>query len=91
MQRKDATLNKMREAAEGTPNSAGVGFFLTERLLYRRWVPPGRREEDEVELPKQCWEVVLRMGHEIPLAGHLGTRQRILRRFYWLTLFRDVE
>ena len=33
-------------------------------------------------------------GHKIPLAGHVGTektRQRILRRFYWPTLFRDVE
>ena len=97
MQLKDETLSKIREVAEGTPNSARVGFFLRGGLLYRRWVPPGRREEDGVEqlvLPKQCREVVLRMGHEIPLAGHLGTektRQRILRRFYWPTLFRDVE
>jgi len=36
MQRNDATLNKIREAAEGTPNSAGVGFFLRGGLLYRR-------------------------------------------------------
>ena len=49
---------------------------------------------EQLILPKQCREVVLRMGHEIPLAGHLGTektRQRILRRFYRPTLFRDVE
>ena len=38
-------------------------------------------------------KTVLELGHEIPLAGHLGvdkTRQRILRRFYWPTVFRDV-
>ena len=34
------------------------------------------------------------MAHEITLAVHLGkekTRQRILRRFYWPTLYKDVE
>ena len=97
MQWKDATLNKIREAAQGTPNSAGVGFFRRGGLLYRRWVPPGQREEDGVEqliLSTQCQGVVLRMGHEIPLARHVGTektRQRILRRFYWPTVFRDVK
>ena len=37
---------------------------------------------------------MLELGHEIPLAGHLGvekTRQRILRRFYWPTVFKDME
>ena len=97
MQQKDLTLDKIREAAKGRPNSAGVGFFQKGGLLYRRWIPPGRKEEDGIEqlvLPKQCRRVVLEMAHEIPLAGHLGTektRQRILRRFYWPTLFRDIE
>ena len=38
--------------------------------------------------------MVLQLAHEIPLAGHLGkekTRRRVLRYFYWPTLFRDVE
>lgn len=33
------------------------------------------------------------MAHTIPLAGHLGQKkmgQRILKRFYWPTLFKDV-
>ena len=37
---------------------------------------------------------MLELGHEIPLAGHLGvekTRQRVLRRFYWPTIFKDIE
>ena len=54
-------------------------------------------EEAEVEqlvLPQECRRTVLELGHEIPLAGHLGkekTRQRILRRFYWPSLYKDVE
>ena len=34
------------------------------------------------------------IAHDIPFAGHLGrdkTTQRILRRFYWPTLFADVK
>ena len=44
-------------------------------------------------LPNQCREAVLRLAHEIPLSGHLGkkkTVERVLRRFYWPTLHRDV-
>ena len=37
---------------------------------------------------------MLELGHEIPLAGHLGVekaRQRVLRRFYWPTVFKDIQ
>ena len=36
---------------------------------------------------------MLQLAHQIPLAGHLGrqkTAQRILQRFYWPSLFKDV-
>ena len=97
LQDKDETLVKIRRAADGHPCSAGPGFFRRDGLLYRRWTPPGRGEESAVEqlvLPQECRKTVLELGHEIPLAGHLGkekTRQRILRRFYWPTLYKDVE
>ena len=42
----------------------------------------------------QCREAVLRLAYEIPLSGHLGkkkTVERVLRRFYWPTLHRDVH
>ena len=96
LQEKDLTLSKVREAADGHPCSAGTGFFRRGGLLYRKWTPPGRGEESEVEqlvLPQECRSTVLAMAHEIPLAGHLGKakrRQRILRRFYWPTLYKDV-
>ena len=97
LQEKDASLAKIRKAADGHPNSAGIGFFHREGLLHRRWTPPGRGEESEVEqlvLPQECRQAVLELDHEIPLAGHLGKekiRQRILRRFYWPTLYKEVE
>ena len=49
---------------------------------------------DQLVLPVQCRKSVLKLAHEIPLAGHMGwkkTAQRILQRFYWPSLFRDVK
>ena len=48
---------------------------------------------DQIVLPKKCRNSVLHIAHTIPTAGHLGkkkTANRILGRFYWPTLYRDV-
>ena len=38
----------------------GMGFFTRDGLLYRRWVPSGRREEEmaveQLVLPEKCIE-----------------------------------
>jgi hypothetical protein len=97
LQDQDGTLAKVRDAADGKPSTAGIGFFKRGGLIFRRWTPPGRGEDMEIEqlvLPKECRQTVLELAHDIPLAGHLGkekTRQRVLRRFYWPTVFKDVE
>ena len=47
----------------------------------------------QLVLPVTCRSAVLHLTHTIPLAGHLGrdkTAQRILRRFYWPTMYRDM-
>ena len=96
LQEKDVSLSEAREAARKTDGTKGEWFYR-EGLLYRRWTPRGRGDESEVEqlvLPKACRHVALVMSHDIPIAGHLGrdkTRQRLLRRFFWPTVFRDVE
>ena len=96
LQSTDITLEAVRRAADGHPCSAGVGFFRKDGLLYRLWIPFGRDEEmttEQLVLPMQCLKVVLEVAHNIGLSGHLGegkTAQRILRRFYWPTLYRDV-
>ena len=74
----------------------GNEVFRIEGVLYRCWVPRGQPEEcgvDQIILPKKLRRVVLQTAHSIPLGGHLGRRKtaaRIIRRFYWPTLFRDV-
>lgn len=61
-------------------------------------MPPGCNDEEgmmveQLVLPVRCHGVVVKLAHEIPLAGHLGkdkTAKRILQRFYWPTVHKDV-
>ena len=92
LQEQDVSLSEAREAARKTEGKKGEWFYR-EGLLFRRWTPRGRGEEAEIEqlvLPKACRQVALVMAHDIPIAGYLGrdkTRQRLLRRFFWPSVF----
>jgi len=55
-----------------------------EGLLHWLWRPEGT-SPGHVRIVSS-WCVVLRLAHDIPLAGHLGikkTRERVLQRYYW--------
>ena len=80
------------------PDGTSQQFYEKDGLLYRWWMPPHCFSDDmEVEqliLPVQCCCDVLQLAHTIPLAGHLGKdkiAQRILQRFNWPTLYKDIE
>eukprot|EP00731_Ephydatia_muelleri_P013583 Em0007g893a len=52
-----------------------------------------RKAVDKKESTSGCRSVVMELAHSIPLAGHLGknkTTDRVLQRFYWPTLRKDV-
>ena len=84
--------------AAGDPSLAGDDFFTCDGLLYRRYRPPwGHGDEammiEQLVLPTPCRKAVLRLAHDVPLAGHMGktkTGRHILQRFYWPGLYRDV-
>ena len=98
MQQKDESLQAVHQVARGQPSTvAGQGFFEQEGLLYRRRIPSqsmgGGSEIEQLVLPTLCRKATLQLAHEILLAGHLGrkkTGQRILQRFYWPFLFKNV-
>ena len=92
LQRDDESLTTLyKQAAEGDPT-----FFLEDDLLYRRWT---RKQHDhdgptnQLLLPKQCRNEVLKLAHAVPLGGHLGRKKtfnRVAMRFYWPTMYQDV-
>ena len=83
----DPTLARAREAAEENETDARVGFYYENGLLYRKWRPEGSSEGDvrecqQLVLPQQCRQAVLRLAHDVPMAGHMGiskTKDRILQ------------
>ena len=88
LQDEDVTLEEVRRTADRSPTKVGCGFFRKGGLLYRRWIPRGRVEDDAVKqlvLPLQCRADVVRLAHRPPFAGHLGhdkTAKCLLQRFY---------
>ena len=94
------TVEELKQLQATEEELAGIeesgGFFRRNGILYRRWTPREQPESSTVEqivLPRQCRRAVLQLAHSTPLSGHLGkkkTAARIMRRFYWPTLFRDV-
>ena len=98
LQQNDPTLEVPRRLAEeGDEASGGRGFFYRDGLLLRRWMPVVASEGDEaveqMVLPRACRVTVMKLAHNIPMAGHMGktkTAKRILQWFYWPTLHRDV-
>ena len=96
LQKTDQTLTKIWEVMQTSLDGTSQQFFEKDGLLYRKWVPPQQNSEMEIEqlvLPERCRPGVLQLAHTIPLAGHLGkdkTVQRILHRFYWPSVYKDV-
>ena len=91
----DPTLARAREAAEDSESDAWVGFYYQNGLLYQKWRPEGSVEGDvracqQLVLPQQCRQIILRLAHDVPMAGHMGisrTKDRILQRYYWPGIF----
>ena len=99
-QMQDSTLHNIRKLAEESTDTETrrVCFIYQDGLLYRLWRPEGSQVGDvrscvQLVLPVQCRQLVLCLAHDIPLAGHLGvtkTKDRVLQRYYWPGVFRDV-
>ena len=48
---------------------------------------------EQLVLPQPCRGVILYLGHDVPMAGHLGiqkTQSHIMHRYYWPGIFKDV-
>lgn len=94
LQQNDPTLQETWTAIREKKLS-GDKFFMRDDILYREWIPPGQSGViEQLVLPQKCRAKVLELAHRIPLAGHLGrdkTASRLLYRFYWQSLYKDVK
>jgi hypothetical protein len=84
----DQELQKWRsqEKAERVTTVQGV--------LCRKWKPGTSEEVTQIVLPKSQRCQVLKLAHDVPMAGHMGQERslrRIRRRFWWPGLERDVK
>ena len=93
----DPTLEKIWKGMKNSFDGMSQQFFEKDGLVYRKWVPPQKNcneiEIEQLVLPEECRPGVLQLAYTIPLAGHLGkdkTAQRILHRFYWPSIYKDV-
>ncbi|CAN2390101.1 K02A2.6-like [Pristimantis euphronides] len=94
----DASLEALRDiAGKPPPNSGKERVYWDQGRLYRESVPDNPQQEwlreRQLIVPYQFREELLRMAHEIPLAGHLGvgkTKSRLAQHFYWPHMGTDV-
>ncbi|XP_066445357.1 uncharacterized protein [Eleutherodactylus coqui] len=94
----DATLGVLRDlAGKPLPESDKERFFWEQGRLYRETNPGDPqlkwRKEKQLVVPYQFRQELLRVAHEIPLAGHLGvnkTKGRLAHHFYWPKMGADI-
>ena len=107
LQSEDNTLKKVREKVipQNELENERVAFFYRDNVLYRKWGPKPKSADHEdsaakwstlnqIVVPFEYRQRILKIGHDIPLAGHLGvnkTRDRILKNFYWPGIFADIS
>ncbi len=91
LQREDETLKPLFVKAEGDKpsNMCNDDYVVMNGVLYVR-----TRDVMRLIVPSCCRPLVLHLAHTVPWAGHLGqqkTYARISSRFYWPTLYTDVQ
>lgn len=95
-QRSDPTLETCFTAVgrKITSNiSAVTEFVLIRDVLFRRHHTAERRDLEQLVVPKNLRNSVMKMAHEGLLAGHQGQRRtadRVLEEFYWPGVQADV-
>lgn len=74
-------------------------YYVKNDILMRKWRPSQRPADAEwcvvhqIVVPPCYRTEILKMAHELPMAGHVGIRKtedRITRHFYWPKMHQDV-
>lgn len=76
-----------------------VCYYTDKDVLMRKWRDRTHPSDEWMEVhqivvPKVFRGEILKLGHDAPMAGHLGVRKtldRVRRHFYWPTIDSDVR
>lgn len=88
-QRMDTSLEK----AWKSTGMDGSTYYVQGQKLYHRSYDPLGNELEQLVLPQSKRHQAINLAHSVPMAGHLGNRRttsRLLRRFFWPGIHRDV-
>lgn len=92
-QRSDSSLDKIRTLVTDVPQDPSY-FCIKSDLLYRIFRSDSGQTIHQIVVPQKYRKTILKLGHDIPLAGHLGTkktRDRIMHHFFWPGIFSDIS
>jgi transposase InsO family protein len=104
LQRADPSLAKLFEQAKHVTNDVELAedrieYFIQNGVLFRKW----RHRDDiavegnylkQIVVPTQLRAKVLQLAHDLPMAGHLGTKKtldRLLPLFFWPRVSAEVK
>nr|KAG5702720.1 hypothetical protein BaRGS_013357 [Batillaria attramentaria] len=98
LQAEDPNLAKIRELAKAEqPSPSGkkgtVRFAWRKGTLQRIFTGP-EGEYKQIVVPTSLRQGVLRLSHDVPMAGHLGvkkTQDRLWNSFYWPGMGSDIR
>lgn len=94
-QRKDPALDVLRKRVGNDVSKEGETLITLEKgMLYRHFKSPRKEIIKQLVVPTKFRRQILQLGHDIPMAGHLGikkTRERILKYFFWPGIFNDTK
>ena len=94
LQKADPTLQNAWNFAKNKINKNKVKFYIERKILKRRYTDKFGRVIDQIVVPQQFREELLRMSHSNVWSSHLGmkkTKRRLLDCYYWPFCFRDCE
>jgi transposase InsO family protein len=94
-QQEDQSLQSCWNHAHEKPDqSKRTSQYVTKNGLLYRHYRKGEEEYHQLVVPSKLRLAVLHMGHDQPMAGHLGCRrtlERIWQTFYWPGIAGDVR
>ncbi|XP_060068688.1 uncharacterized protein LOC132548812 [Ylistrum balloti] len=98
LQQEDPTLANIRRKAASSEESVQEdrnALYRENGILRRKWESSdGAQHGVQVVLPEALRLNIIKLGHDRPLAGHLGiekTKERVVNAFCWPGIFKDIR